>query len=238
MDKDKREAINHRLKPGRQLQWKKRQETNLDVSSQQENLLRKGKFLKRRHFLLKKYWQKRPASLEPWVWEPGTALIRPAGLLEGQPECLQTGDMGRSHPSSHSRPSQSLLPPVWGTYALCMSHPFLMFSTELTSKTATAQELWGYSSITSPIPQDVSSCCNLLIFLLFLCFVLFCHFNDIKSYKYVTLKDTFRRERSKLLSCLPHRFQLFIQLLQPGVKPVPGFATAPSFVSLVPNVYE
>lgn len=55
MDKDKREAINHRLKPGRQLQWKKRQETNLDVSSQQENLLRKGKFLKRRHFLLKKY---------------------------------------------------------------------------------------------------------------------------------------------------------------------------------------
>lgn len=103
-DKDKREAINQRLKLGRQLQWEKRQGTNLDVSSQEESLLRKGKLLNKRNFLLKNYCQKRPVSLEPRVWEPGTGLIRPAGLLEVQPEYLQTGDMGRSHPFSHLDP--------------------------------------------------------------------------------------------------------------------------------------
>lgn len=128
----------------------KKTRTNFDVSSQQYSLLRKGKLLNRRNFLLRKYWQKRSASLEPWVWEPETALIRAAGLLEVQPEDLQTGVMGRSHPSSHFRPSQSLLPPVWGAYVPCMSHPFLMFGTELTSKTATARILWGCSSITIP----------------------------------------------------------------------------------------
>lgn len=40
-DKDKREAINQRLKPGRQLQWEERQETNLDASSHQQSLIRK-----------------------------------------------------------------------------------------------------------------------------------------------------------------------------------------------------
>ena len=57
----------------------------------------------------------------------------------------------------------------------------------------------GYSSIAIPKYLRMSQlaltfCLSSTFFVL----LFFCHFNDIKSYQKVTLKDTFRRERSKI----------------------------------------
>lgn len=55
----------------------------------------------------------------------------------------------------------------------------------------------------------------------------------MRSYQQVTLKETVRREGSKLPCCLPHFYQQFSFSSM-----LPGFVIAPSFVLLVPNVYE
>lgn len=190
----------------------KRQKSNLDVSSQQGGLVREWKLPKRTNCLLKKYWHRKAC-------QPGLMSLRSRNSLE---KChWPVGSASRiptnRRPGKGHDKSQSVLLSVWCTYAPCMSRPLLVFGMDPASKIATAEILWGYSSITIPKYLWMSQLDLTFCFFFLLILLLFCHFNDIKSYQKVTLKDTCRKEWSKLLSCLSHLCQPLIQLLQCAV---------------------
>lgn len=149
------------------MQWRKRQETNLDVSSQEGSLVRRRKLLKRRNCLLKKYWQRK-------AYQPGAASLGTRNSLE---KCRwPLGSAARVttnwRPGKGQTKSWSFLLSVWCTYAPCTSHPFLVFGTDLASQIAPAEVLQGYSSIAIPKYLSMSQLALTLSFLCFFCFVI------------------------------------------------------------------
>lgn len=123
----------------------KKTKNQLDVSSQQGGLLRRWKLLKRTNCLLKKYWHRKAC-------QPGVVSLGTRNSLE---KChWPVGNASRvptsRRPAKGQEKSQSLLLPVWCTYAPCMSCPLLVFGMDPASKIATAKVLWGHSSITIP----------------------------------------------------------------------------------------
>lgn len=122
---------------------RKRQEINLDVSSHQGSLDTRGKLPNRRNCLLRKYWQAKSC-------QPGAMSL---GTRNSLGKChWPLGTAARVPTNWRPRKGQakSLLPSVRCTYAPCMSHPFLVFGADPTSKIATAEVLWGSSSIAIP----------------------------------------------------------------------------------------